>query len=295
MKRNWGRESDFVINSETKIIGIIGYPLEHSLSPLLHNQASDELGLNYVYLPFSLKPDYLEDGINAIRAFNIRGVNVTIPYKEGVIPYLDELDPLAEEIGAVNTIVNTEGHLKGYNTDMAGFQHVLEKRSFKIEGKTAVIIGAGGASRAVGIALCQKGIKKIYLINRTEEKALRLLRDWQMKYPEIEFASVELKYDQYKSIIREADLLVDTTPVGMTPEIDVEPVISPEALHSKLLVIDLVYNPEETCLLKAADDSGAEAVNGLEMLIYQGIESFRLWTGYEPVFDSWQTLLKKII
>jgi len=295
MKRDWVRESDFMINSETKIIGLIGYPLEHSLSPLLHNQASGELGLNYVYLPFLLRPDYLEDGIKAIRAFNIRGVNVTIPYKERVIAYLDELDPLAEEIGAVNTIVNTEGHLKGYNTDMTGFQHMLEKRGFKIEGRTAVIIGAGGASRAVGIALCQKGIKKIYLINRAEEKALRLLRDWQKKYPETEFTFVELKYDQYKSIIRRADLLVDTTPVGMTPEINVEPVVRPEALHSKLLVIDLVYNPEETCLLKAAGDSGAETVNGLEMLIYQGIESFRLWTGYEPVFDSWQTLLKEII
>lgn len=283
-----------MIDSKTRVLGLFGYPLGHSISPLLHNQALKDLGLNYVYLPFPIEPGYLEDGVRAIRALNIRGVNVTIPYKEEVIPFLDEVDSLARKIGAVNTIVNNNGKLKGYNTDFTGFQRMLEEDGrFRIEGKKAVIIGAGGASRAVGIALCQRGIEEIHLLNRTRERAEELALSWQKYYPEIKIKTGGLEYDYCKPLISRADLLVDTTPVGMAPNMEVEPVIPAEVLHSNLLVVDLVYNPAETTLLKAAKRAGAETLNGLGMLLYQGIEAFKLWTDIEPEIDSWRTLVEK--
>ncbi|QTL98555.1 shikimate dehydrogenase [Iocasia frigidifontis] len=283
-----------MVNIKTTLLGLIGYPIGHSYSPLLHNSTLRRLGLNYVYLAFSVKPGELADAVVGIRSLNIRGVNVTIPYKEEVISLLDKIDPLAERVGAVNTIVNDEGILKGYNTDVIGIKRMIEEDAgFMIEEKNVVIVGAGGAARAVGVAVCESGAAGITIINRTHKKA-KLLADFLEKtYSNLSIGYVELSVDQYYNVIKEADLLIDTTPIGMAPEIKVSPVIEPQALHRDLLVIDLVYNPAETVLLKAARDVNASCLNGEGMLLYQGIESFKLWTGHEPEVTKWKEILKK--
>lgn len=282
-----------MIDVRTKILGLVGYPVEHSLSPLLHNQAIKRLNLNYVYLPLPIKPENLREGIEGIRALGVLGVNVTIPYKEKVIPFLDELDSLANKIGAVNTIKNNNGILKGYNTDVSGFARMVEKDGgCKIKGKKAMVIGAGGASKAVITALCSKGIKELYLLNRNEEKGKNLIEIYKSKFPDVYFIAGGIRPEFYFSLVKKIDLLVDTTPVGMAPKENVDPVIIPEALHSNLLVIDLVYNPGETTLIKAAKKRGAKTLNGLGMLIYQGSESFQIWTGYTPEISHWKKIIK---
>lgn len=283
-----------MVDINTRVLGVIGYPLGHSLSPLLHNHSLNELNLNYVYLAFTIKPDDLSNAINGFRALNIRGVNVTIPHKEAVIPLLDEIDPLALKVGAVNTIINNEGILKGYNTDVPGLTRMIEDDgNFTIKNKKALVVGAGGAARATAIALLQQGIKELCLINRTEGKAEKLVADLK-KYYNNSLYYGRLNPDFYSGLIKDIDILIDTTPVGMSPDIEVPPVIPEQHLHSSMLVVDLVYNPSETTLLKAANRVGAKTLNGMGMLLYQGIESFKIWTGYNLNVETWRNLVKNI-
>ena len=284
-----------MVDQKTGVLGLIGYPLEHSLSPRLHNQAIVELGLNLVYLSFPLKPEQLEDGIRAIKALGLRGVNVTIPYKERVLPYLDQLDPLAAKLGAVNTIVNNHGLLTGYNTDISGFCRMLEEDGgFRIRGKRALLLGAGGAARAVAFALCQQGIAALTIINRTADKARHLQKTLHGYYPEVRLATAKLSRPELTAWSDPLDLIVDTTPVGMAPQLEVEPVIPLEVIRQARLVADLVYNPPETGLLRAAAQVGVQGLNGMGMLLYQGIEAFKLWTGQEPELNSWRELVKSV-
>lgn len=283
-----------MIDIKTDKLGLIGYPLGHSISPLLHNHAFQKMNLNYVYLAFEIEPELLEKGINGLTALKIKGVNVTIPYKKKIIPFIDDIDSVARKIGAVNTLVNIDNKLKGYNTDAYGFKKMLNKDGdFSIKGKKALIIGAGGASRAAGIVLCENGIKELTIINRTEKKAENLASKWEKYYPDVRIVSGGLKKNFYSSIIEKMDLIVDTTSVGMAPEAEVEPVIATDKFHSNLLVVDLVYNPPETTILKAARTAGAETLNGLSMLLYQAEKSFELWTGKIPDLDSWFKLVNK--
>lgn len=283
------------INTETEILGLIGYPLEHTFSPYLHNYALDKLDLNYVYLTFEIRPENLQEGIKGLKSLGIRGVNVTIPYKEKVLSFLDEVDSLADEIGAVNTIINKDENLKGFNTDALGFKRMLEEDGdFEINNKKVLIIGAGGASRAVGSVLCRNGIKELYLINRTRKKAEELGHIWQKNYPHVKIETGILAPEYYNLLLKRVDLVVDTTPVGMSPEIDVPPVISTEKFHSNLLVVDLVYNPAVTTILDAARKAGAKTLNGQGMLLYQGIEAFELWTGVDPDNIEWPGDIFKI-
>ncbi|MFW6381651.1 MAG: shikimate dehydrogenase, partial [Bacillota bacterium] len=245
-------------------------------------------------LAFSIKPEELIDAVRGLRALNIRGMNVTIPHKEAVIPLLDEIDPLAKKIGAVNTIVNNKAVFKGYNTDVPGLIRMVEDDGgFSISGKKAMIVGAGGAARAAGIALLQQGIKEIYLVNRTVLKAEKLAADWK-KYYNTTVITGALSPDFYSQYIKDIDLLIDTTPVGMSPEVEVPPVIEENYLHSNLLVVDLVYNPAETSLLKAACRSGAQTMNGMGMLLYQGIESFKIWTGRDIDVNTWWSIVDNL-
>jgi len=272
-----------MIDINTGILGLIGHPLSHSLSPRLHNYYLQENDLNYVYLPFDVEPKNIEEAIKGLKSLNFRGVNITIPYKEKIINYLDYVDEEAQDIGAVNTVVNNDGDLYGYNTDASGFIRMLkEDGKFDIKGQKAIIIGAGGASKAVGFALCRKGIKEIYIINRTPTRALELAELWRNIYPDVKIDYGNLESGNHKKIFNKFQLVIDTTPVGMVPDTDVKPVISPEYLHSNLLVVDLVYNPLETVLIKEAKKRGARTLNGMGMLLYQGIESFYLWTGVKP-------------
>ncbi|TDX43688.1 shikimate dehydrogenase [Orenia marismortui] len=278
--------------AEMKVTGLFGYPVEHSLSPAMHNNAFKELDLNYLYLPFAVKKENVEEAVNGIRGMNLRGVNVTIPHKQKVIPYLDELSEEAKLIGAVNTIENRDGKLIGYNTDGRGFIRSLrEEGSLDPKSKKALLIGAGGAARAVAFQLALEGISELYISDLNFELAQNLAKDISNK---LNIAKVEsIDTIDLNQTVSKVDLLIDATPVGMYPKVDVKPVVSTGSLHKDLLVYDLVYNPLDTVLLKAAKRSGAKAVSGLGMLLYQGAIAFEIWTGKDAPIAVMREALEK--
>ncbi|MFO7820404.1 MAG: shikimate dehydrogenase, partial [Halanaerobacter sp.] len=270
--------------------GLFGYPVEHSLSPAMHNDAFQELGLNHVYLPFSVDPDNLEEAVAGVRGLNIAGVNVTIPHKQEVIPFLDDLSEEAELIGAVNTIVNQKGTLTGHNTDGRGFIRSLkEETDFAATEGKALLIGAGGAARAIAFQLALAGIEELVISDLDSAKAENL-SDEIDKNLDLEVRAVE--QEEVDDLIAELDLLVDATPVGMHPHVDVDPVVSAEVMHDELIVYDVVYNPRETVLLQAAQEAGAQAVSGLGMLLYQGVIAFEIWTGEEAPVEVMRSALE---
>jgi len=271
------------INGKTKIIGVIGKNIENSLSPLIHNQIILKYSLNFCYLPFQIAETDLGKAIQGIKALNIKGVNITFPYKEKVIEFLDELEESARRIGAVNTIVNNKGILTGYNTDVIGFKRSLqEDGKFTMKKKKAVILGAGGAARGVIYALLEEGIEEIYIFNRTLEKAKKLKQDFSSFFPESSIYVFPLEEESLKDKIERAHLIVNTTSLGMPPQIDKTPLPDERLFHPDLLVYDLIYHPTKTLFLRQAEMAGAKTINGLPMLVYQGIESFYLWTNLKP-------------
>lgn len=262
------------INANTKLYGLIGHPVEHSLSPLIHNYAFNSLDLNCVYTVFDVLPEKLEEAVKGVKALGIRGVNVTVPHKEKIIKYLDVISEEALKIGAVNTVVNEEGILKGYNTDVYGFIDSLTEVGEKIEGRKAVVLGAGGASKAVCVALALKGIDSIIIANRSVERAKDL-----SEYIKKEF-KIQCDYCSINEVkeLPEIDILVNTTSVGMYPNTEDSPADEKVVLKAKF-VYDLIYNPFETALLKHAKKNGIKYSNGLSMLVNQANYSFKLWTG----------------
>lgn len=277
-----------MITGKTAVVGLIGNPVGHSLSPPMHNAAFEFLGLDYVYVPFQVENALIEDAIKGAPSLNIRGLNVTIPHKTSVLKYLTALDKPAELIGAVNTIKFDEKGSKGYNTDGIGAIRALEEVT-PVKDKNVVMVGAGGAARAVAFQLMLSGVESLMIINRTPEKAQRLQQDIEMKL-EVNISSGGL--ENLRSAVSNADILIDTTPRGMYPHADDHPVLSADMMHGDLVVNDLVYNPLETVLLKEAEKAGAKTVSGLKMLIYQGAEAFKIWTGKEaPVEVMEKTVL----
>jgi len=271
------------INGKTKIIGIIGKNIENSLSPLIHNQIILKYSLSFCYLPFQVAGTDLSEAIQGIKALNIKGVNITFPYKEKVIKFLDNLEESARRIGAVNTIVNNKGILIGYNTDVIGFKRSLqEDKEFVIKKKKAVIFGAGGAARGVIYALLEEGIEEVCIFNRTPEKAEKIKQDFSSFFPESSIYVFPLGEEDLKDKIEKAHLLVNATSLGMAPQIDNTPLPNEKLFHPDLLVNDLIYHPAKTLFLRQAERTGANIINGLPMLVYQGIESFYLWTGLKP-------------
>jgi len=266
------------ISGRTRICGIIGDPIEHTMSPVMHNAAFKNKGLDYVYLPFRVKPEDLGKAIEGMRALNIRGLNVTIPHKVAVIQFLDELDPLADKIDAVNTIVNDDGILKGYNTDATGFLQALIEGGIEPKGKRVVILGAGGASRAISYILVERGAQ-IVILNRlleldwAKELASRILQTFAR-----EVEVLELNRENLARVLEKADILVNATKVGMSPDIDETPVNS-GLLKPNLVVYDIVYNPIKTRLQREAEVAGATVISGLDMLVWQGALAFEKWTG----------------
>lgn len=258
-----------------KIFGLIGYPVKHSLSPLMHNAAFKALNLDARYELFELKPQELENFLKSLSQKNIYGLNVTIPYKEQVIPFLDNISAQAGLIGAVNTIRHSRGKLEGFNTDGEGFlKHLTEDLGFSPEGKTVSVIGAGGAAKAVAVYLGKAGVKRVTIYDTQEEKLNKLLAHLKANFKGIEFNQAD-SIDGLK--INNSDLLVNATPIGMKES---DPLIVSEGqMHRGLLVYDLIYNPKETKLLKLAKEKGALVSNGLGMLLYQGMLSFEIWTG----------------
>jgi len=260
------------INSRTGITGIFGWPVEHSLSPLMHNAAISRAGLNYVYLPFQVKPDMLGHAVDSIRALNLRGVNITVPHKENVMRYLDDVSVEAEEIGAVNTVVNDGGILRGHNTDWKGFAMSLREH-INPRGKSVFMLGCGGAAKAVFYALSKSGVKEITLSDTDGKKAEKLKKSVGTGHVK----TVPVR--ESGSALESADIFINATPVGMN-EKDGSP-IEKKILRKGLFVYDVVYN-RPTVLSRYAASAGAEYVNGLDMLVYQGAESFELWFGKKP-------------
>ncbi len=275
-----------IIDGSTKIVGVLGYPVKHTASPCMHNAAFEALNLNWVYLPFEVKPENLELAVKALIPLNIRGVNLTIPHKKAVVPFLDELSPEAEFIGAVNTIVRKGNKLIGHNTDGKGFVRALEEEKISIAGKNILILGAGGASYGISRELFSKGAKKITIANRTLKKA----QDLKKLLSGIEVLPLETT--SLKSALKDTTIIINTTSVGMKEN---DPLlISEDCLTSSLeAVIDLIYSPSQTKLLKAAKNKGIKTLNGLGMLLHQGALSFELWTGKKAPIEVMRKALYK--
>ena len=274
------------ISGMAKVFGVIGHPVGHSLSPVMHNAAIESLDLDYVYVPFDVPPEKLEAAIEGIRALGIAGVNITVPHKEAVIPFLDELEQEASEIGSVNTVTNLNGKLIGQSTDGPGFIRSLAESGCYPRGRNAVVLGAGGAGRAITFSLVRNGAK-VALFDMDVKRAMQLVDDINVKCTECEVGSVHLVHSQESELeaaVASADILVKCTPVGMHPNVDKIP-IPPEWLRRDHIVFDLVYNPIRTKILKAAESAGALAISGVKMLVYQGALSFRTWTGIDPPVD----------
>jgi shikimate dehydrogenase len=280
-----------IIDGSTRITGILGYPIKHTFSPAMHNAAFKALNLNYVYLPFQVHPGQLKEAIRGMRALGIVGANVTVPFKQEVIKYLDALSGEAESIGAVNTVCQSNGKLIGYNTDGAGFIASLKEAGIEPAGKVVCLIGAGGAGRAVAVALAQAGIERIFISDLVMEKACELVKTIERNFDKIYVESIE--GDKIKKILPISSILINATPVGMQKD---EPSpIHPELLHPDLVVCDLVYNPPETNLLKEAKKRGAKVLNGLGMLLHQGALSFNKWTNLKPPLDIMRKALEDMI
>jgi len=268
------------ITGKTKITGLFGYPVEHSLSPAMHNAAFRSLGLDYCYVPFPVRPEQLHDAVKAIRALNFSGVNVTVPHKETVIPLLDEIHEEASFIGAVNTIVNTNGKLTGYNTDGRGFMRSLSENGISLAGKDIFIIGAGGASRAISYYLCQKS-KSVTIYNRTLKRAEKLVGDLKKLCNNI---SIQDSF----SHIRDFHVIINATTVGLKEE---DPALfDMSSLKKNHIICDLIY--KKTRLLKEASRKGCKIVDGSGMLIWQGMLAFELWTGKKPRPEVMRKVLK---
>jgi shikimate dehydrogenase len=282
------------IDGHTQLVGLVGWPVEHSMSPAMHNAAFDALGLNWRYVPLPVGPGRVEVAVRGLSAVGFRGANVTVPHKQAVIPALDLVAPDAQALGAVNTIVFERdagggAMLRGHNTDAAGFIGALRCRSFELKGTRAVVVGAGGAARAVVFGLMEAGAEEILVLNRSPERAQALVADLGESPPSgarqhspSALRAIALTSDALIASAHAAHLLVNTTPVGMWPH--TERSIWPDSapIPSRLTVFDLVYNPLETKLLRQAHRSGARGVQGLGMLVRQGALSFNMWTGVEP-------------
>ena len=261
-----------IISGTTKLYGIIGYPVEHSFSPRMHNAAFSALKMDARYLAFPVKPEQVQQALEGIRVLNISGINVTVPHKSSVIPYLDEVSPLALKLGAVNTIVNVDGHLSGTNTDISGFVRSLGALNFSPKNKTVAVLGAGGSARAVLAGLADAGASRILIHNRTAGRAESLVTEFSQKFPKTKLSAVSLQTVQDSNL----DLLVNTTTVGM--ESDESPLDLSQCVKIEH-VLDLIYSPAKTRLLRQAEELGIPAVNGSGMLLYQGCDAFTFWTG----------------
>ncbi|WP_455391991.1 shikimate dehydrogenase [[Eubacterium] cellulosolvens] len=279
-------------DGEKIICGVIGNPLKHSLSPLMHNAAFGKLGLNYVYLLFEIPKSALENTLVMLKAKGegFRGASVTHPFKIEVMKHLNSVDDLAKEIGAVNTIVNNDGNLVGYNTDAAGAMEALKNNGVKLEGqnKRFLILGAGGAARAVAVPLAKLG-HRIIIANRTYHRAIELaerLSDFT--------ESKAVKIGELDGVIKEVEVLINCTSVGMKGGLPGTPVPI-KLLNENLIVFDIIYSPQKTPLITAAEDAGAQVIYGHEMFIHQGEKAFELWTGKTaPVEVMREAVLKEL-
>ena len=299
-----------MVDGKTQVLGVIGDPIEHTFSPAMHNAGLNELGLNYIYLPFHVKDDMLGECIQGAKAMGIKGLNVTIPHKSNVIKHLDDIDSVASMIGAVNTIQfiydednessNQDNGInvrtKGFNTDGYGCVRAIEEKT-SIKDKKVSITGAGGAARAVAFQIANSGIDELSILNRNLSKAQSLANDLKtnLKSIDIDISINAYDLEELKRELSDSDIFIDTTPIGMYPNVDDKPVASADMLHEELVVNDIVYTPMETSLIKEALKANAEVVYGYKMLLYQGIRSFEIWLGREAPADVMENALLDVL
>ena len=268
-----------IINGYTRTCGVMGNPVEHTMSPAIHNTLAEELGENLVYVPLRVPKGHVEEAVKGAFALNLLGVNVTVPYKSEVIPFLKEIDPLAETIGAVNTLVRAEGGFRGYNTDMPGLYRAMCGDGVAIEGEKVLILGAGGVARAVAILAAEKGADRMVILNRTVEKARKIAEEVNGLAGKQLASAREL--GAYASLPGDGYLAIQATNVGMFPKTE-EAVIEEAAFYEKIHTgYDLIFNPAETRFMSLVKENGGRAFGGLRMLLYQGIIAYELWTGAE--------------
>ncbi len=269
------------IRGSTQVVGVIGWPIAHSVSPPMQNAALRAMGLDWVYVPLAVPPERLADAILGMRGLGLRGLNATVPHKQALLALVDELTPAAQAIGAVNTLHPTPHGLVGHNTDAGGFLRALRGAGFDPRGCSALVLGAGGAARGVVYALAGAGAR-VTVLNRTPERAQALAMSLAASLPEAQIDAASLDLAHLAACAAYADLVVNATTLGMWPEVDASPWPEAVAFPSRALCFDLVYNPRETRLMRQARAAGARASDGLTMLVHQGAESLALWTGVDP-------------
>lgn len=274
------------MDGKTRVCGVIANPVEHSMSPLMHNLFARRTGVNLVYAPFKVEDGHVEDAVKGAFALNLLGLNVTVPHKQRVMEYLADIDEDARAIGAVNTLVRTENGFKGYNTDKAGLERALREADIQVEGEDCILLGAGGAAKAASCVLAKGGARSIYILNRNVERGGELAsavnriagRDVAKALPLDGYRQIPFK--------KQGFLAVQSTSVGMHPHVD-DVIIEDEAFYQMVHTgVDIVYTPAETRFMKLVKSAGGKAVNGLDMLLYQGVIAFELWNPQATVDDE---------
>jgi shikimate dehydrogenase len=263
------------ISGKTRVCGVIGDPIEHSLSPTIHNAAFSHLELDFVFLAFRVKTADLESAMRGMRGLGIHGLNVTMPHKSAVIAYLDEVDSTVKFLGSANTILNKDGKLSGFNTDGVGALKALRENGVDLSEKKVLLLGAGGAAKAIAFSLAEE-VGELVVLNRAAEKAKALAEDLSRTFNK-KVVGAALFPDAVAKNLRDSDVLINATSVGMHPAAN-KSIAAPQWLRSDLTVMDIVYNPVETKLARDAKAAGARVISGVEMLIYQGAVSFEIWT-----------------
>lgn len=273
------------ISGHTKQLAIFGYPVKHSFSPQMHTFISEQMGLDYIYTALEVKPENLKAAVNGIRAMNISGVNITAPHKTEVMKYLDEVSEEVQNFGAVNTVVNRDGKLIGYNTDAYGFYRSLEKNGVNIVGKDVLILGSGGAAKPVCVLLAMKGAGSITLINRTKSKAEELAI----------YVKEKVGYNIYtQKNHSHYDIVINTTSAGMSPQLDKCSIEDMSFIDENTTVVDMIYNPPKTLFLQKAEQKGAKIMNGMGMLIYQGLIAYEHFTGAVLPDDMYDKVKREV-
>ena len=284
------------ITGKTKLLGIIGDPVEHSLSPVMHNAAIAHLRLDYVYVPFPVQQGNLATAIAGFDVTALQGFSITIPHKQDIIPLLTQVSEDAIKIGAVNTVWRTETGWKGTNTDVEGFVAPLKSMSLDWTRVTPVVLGNGGAARAVIVGLINLGCDRVHVVGRNSDKLARFYQSWSHT-PAIASRIKIHNWDNLESLLPATDLLVNTTPVGMSPRTDASPINAPlmEKLKENAIAYDLIYTPNPTQFLKLARARGAKAIDGLEMLVQQGVSALEIWLQQPVPVEVMRNSLKEYL
>lgn len=280
------------INGNTRTCGLIGNPVEHTLSPMIHNTLAKRLGHNLVYVPFPVEEGRVAEAVTGAAALNLLGLNVTVPYKSVVTESLQEIDELARNIGAVNTLVRTMGGYKGYNTDMEGLYRAMTSEGIVIDGETIILLGAGGAARAVAYLCAVKGAACVYMLNRTIDKAQTVAKEVNRATGREVIVPMALK--DYAMLPEGKYLTIQGTSVGLAPHAE-DVVIADDAFYEKVRTgFDLIYSPWETKFMRLTKEHGGEAYNGLKMLLYQGIIAYELWNEIQVSEEDARVVYEKL-